>query len=89
MTRLLHHGGNSLNVELGNGMANVPPTASRYEKLTRSDGLPKFIGQLEITYADGRKESVPVLVRIDTLDELDYYRHGGILHYVLRNLVAA
>ncbi len=24
--------------------------------------------------------------RIDTLDEVDYYRHGGILHYVLRNL---
>ena len=44
---------------------------------------------LEITYADGRKESVPVLVRIDTLDELDYYRHGGILPYVLRNLAAA
>jgi len=44
---------------------------------------------LEITYADGRKENVPVLVRIDTLDELDYYKNGGILHYVLRNLVAA
>jgi aconitate hydratase len=44
---------------------------------------------LEITYADGRKDSVPVLVRIDTLDELEYYRNGGILPYVLRNLVAA
>ena len=44
---------------------------------------------LEIVYADGRKETVPVLVRIDTLDELEYYKHGGILHYVLRNLVAA
>jgi len=32
---------------------------------------------------------VPVLVRIDTLDELEYYKNGGILHYVLRNLVAA
>jgi aconitate hydratase len=27
-----------------------------------------------------------VLVRIDTLDELEYFRHGGILHYVLRGL---
>jgi aconitate hydratase len=27
--------------------------------------------------------------RIDTLDELDYFKHGGILHYVLRHLVAA
>ncbi|MDB5562012.1 MAG: aconitate hydratase [Hyphomicrobiales bacterium] len=43
----------------------------------------------EIVYGDGRKETVPLLVRIDTLDELEYYRHGGILHYVLRNLVAA
>jgi aconitate hydratase len=30
-----------------------------------------------------------VMVRIDTPKEADYYRHGGILHYVLRNLVQA
>jgi aconitate hydratase len=29
-----------------------------------------------------------LLCRIDTLDELDYFRNGGILHYVLRNLAA-
>ena len=33
-------------------------------------------------------ETVPVLVRIDTPIEVDYYRHGGILPYVLRQLVA-
>jgi len=54
-----------------------------------TDLTPRKTIPLEIAYADGRKESVPVLVRIDTLDELEYYRHGGILHYVLRNLVAA
>jgi aconitate hydratase len=32
---------------------------------------------------------VPVLCRIDTLDELEYFKNGGILHYVLRNLAAA
>ena len=42
----------------------------------------------EITYADGRKTSVPLTCRIDTLDELEYFRHGGILHYVLRQLAA-
>ena len=42
-----------------------------------------------VTFADGRSETVPLLCRIDTLDELDYYRNGGILHYVLRNLAAA
>ncbi len=41
---------------------------------------------LNVRRADGRTEAVPVLCRIDTLDELDYYRHGGILHYVLRDL---
>jgi len=39
-----------------------------------------------ITYPDGNSVEVPLLVRIDTADELDYYRNGGILHYVLRNL---
>ena len=42
-----------------------------------------------ITYPDGRNEVVPLTVRIDTLDELNYYRNGGILHYVLRNLAKA
>ena len=42
----------------------------------------------DITFADGRRQSVPLLCRIDTLDELDYFRNGGILHYVLRNLAA-
>ena len=50
---------------------------------------PRQTLDIQIGYADGRVETVPVLVRIDTLDELEYYRHGGILHYVLRNLVAA
>jgi aconitate hydratase len=40
----------------------------------------------EITYADGTKKTITLLVRIDTEDELDYFNNGGILHYVLRNL---
>ncbi len=43
----------------------------------------------EITYADGSKKTVPLLCRIDTLDELEYFNNGGILHYVLRNLARA
>ncbi len=41
-----------------------------------------------ITRKDGSKSAVSVLCRIDTLDEVDYYRHGGILRAVLRSLVA-
>jgi aconitate hydratase len=40
------------------------------------------------TAADGTVKRFEVLARIDTLVELDYYRHGGILQYVLRQLVA-
>jgi aconitate hydratase len=44
---------------------------------------------VKITRTDGRIEELTTRCRIDTENELDYYRHGGILHYVLRNLVAA
>jgi aconitate hydratase len=39
---------------------------------------------LHITYADGTKRTIPVLCRLDTESEIDYYRHGGILPFVLR-----
>lgn len=42
----------------------------------------------EIVSSDGSQKQVSLLCRIDTLDELEYYRNGGILQYVLRNLAA-
>jgi aconitate hydratase len=42
----------------------------------------------EIVSSDGSLKRVSLLCRIDTLDELEYYRNGGILQYVLRNLAA-
>ena len=39
-----------------------------------------------ITRADGSTEDIALTCRIDTLDEIEYYRHGGILQYVLRNI---
>jgi aconitate hydratase len=42
---------------------------------------------LEITRKDGKIEKVPVKLRIDTPIEIDYYRHGGILPFVLRELM--
>jgi len=44
---------------------------------------------LSITRAGGSAENIHVRCRIDTPIEIDYYRHGGILPYVLRQLVAA
>ncbi|MFP3921048.1 MAG: aconitate hydratase AcnA, partial [Dichotomicrobium sp.] len=42
----------------------------------------------EVTFADGSTRELPLICRIDTDDELAYYRNGGILHYVLRRLAA-
>ena len=44
---------------------------------------------LVIHRADGSKQNVKVLLRIDTPIEVDYYKHGGILPFVLRQLLAA
>jgi len=57
-------------------------------------GLEKGIRpQMDVTLvihrADGTRKEVPVLLRIDTPIEVDYYLHGGILPFVLRELVAA
>jgi aconitate hydratase len=41
-----------------------------------------------ITSANGSTQRVPLICRIDTLDELAYFRAGGILPYVLRQLAA-
>lgn len=43
--------------------------------------------QCKITRTDGSTEGVALHCRIDTLDEVDYYLHGGILQYVLRNMM--
>jgi aconitate hydratase len=49
---------------------------------------PRMDVDFTIRRADGSKETIKLLCRIDTLDEVDYYRHGGILHYVLRQLAS-
>jgi aconitate hydratase len=51
--------------------------------------VPQGEATLVVHRADGAQTEVPVTVRIDTAIEVDYYRHGGILPYVLRQLLAA
>jgi aconitate hydratase len=48
---------------------------------------PRQTVNLEIKRADGKVEIVPLVLRIDTPIEVDYYQHGGILPYVLRQIV--
>ncbi len=52
------------------------------------DLKPRQMLEAVITYPDGKVKKVPLVCRIDTLDELEYYKNGGILQYVLRGLAA-
>jgi aconitate hydratase len=54
---------------------------------TASGIKPRQDVELIIHRQNGETKRVPLTVRIDTPIEVDYYRHGGILHYVLRQLI--
>ena len=41
----------------------------------------------EIRYVDGLVKKIKLLCRIDTANEIEYYKNGGILQYVLRNML--
>ena len=50
---------------------------------------PRMTVQTRIHRADGSMLQVALICRVDTLDEVEYYRHGGILQYVLRGMARA
>ena len=61
--------------------------AEVFEITGLADGItPGMDVACRIGRADGSSEEITLLCRIDTADEVEYYRNGGILHYVLRNL---
>ncbi|GAB7531853.1 aconitate hydratase AcnA [Pseudomonas sp. 3A(2025)] len=57
--------------------------------LSQAELHPGMSLTLDITFEDGRQQSIELLCRIDTLNEVEYFKAGGILHYVLRQLIAA
>ena len=50
---------------------------------------PRMELSMVIHRADGKLDTVPLICRIDTVDEVAYYQHGGILQYVLRGMAKA
>jgi aconitate hydratase A / 2-methylisocitrate dehydratase len=50
---------------------------------------PRMDLSLVIHRPNGKTDTVPVTCRIDTVDEVAYYQHGGILQYVLRGMAKA
>jgi aconitate hydratase len=63
--------------------------AETFDILGLDDLRPQQDVTLVIHRKDGSKREVKLLLRIDTAIEVDYYRHGGILPFVLRDLLAA
>jgi aconitate hydratase len=63
------------------------------EEVLDIEGLTALKPRMELTLTirrpGGVVDKVPVLCRVDTLDEVEYYRHGGILQYVLRGMAKA
>src|SRR5688500_6907741 len=59
-----------------------------YDLTGLSEITPRQVVTLVIRRANGEKTEVPLTLRIDTPIEIDYYQHGGILPYVLRQLIA-
>jgi len=57
--------------------------------LTGVEVTPRMNLTLVITRENGSSEKIEVLCRIDTLNEVEYFKAGGILHYVLRQLIAS
>ena len=66
----------------------APDGTETYDLLGLENGItPRQEITLVIHRADGETKEVPVTLRIDTPIEVEYYRHGGILLYVLRQML--
>jgi aconitate hydratase len=72
----------------GDSWESLGLTGSETVDVRLADDIRPLSGAtLVITALDGTRREVPVTLRIDTAIEVDYYRHGGILPYVLRQLL--
>ena len=73
----------------GDSLASLGLTGAETFDITGVEGgiTPRMDVACRITFADGSAREITLMARIDTANEVDYYRNGGILHYVLRNMV--
>ena len=79
-----------LEFQNGDSWSSLGMDGSETVNIKGIEGLePRGELDVEVTFADGSTKTVTVKVRIDTDNEHEYYKNGGILHYVLRNLATA
>ncbi|MNH33812.1 Aconitate hydratase 1 [compost metagenome] len=80
-----------LQFKAGNDRKQLGLTGKEQIEVLGLDGAqlrPGMSLPLRITREDGQQQQIEVLCRIDTLNEVEYFKSGGILHYVLRQLIA-
>ena len=78
-----------LEFQEGDSWAGLGMTGDETVSISGIEGLkPRGTLDVNITFADGKTKTITANVRIDTDNEHEYFKHGGILHYVLRNLAA-
>ncbi|WP_125461867.1 MULTISPECIES: aconitate hydratase AcnA [Rhodomicrobium] len=75
--------------EEGTSWQTLGITGNESVSISLTDLKPQAWLTAKIDFADGSQREVPLFCRIDTLDEMSYFRNGGILHYVLRGLASA
>ena len=73
----------------GDSLASLGLTGAETFDITGVEAgiTPRMDVACRITFPDGSAKDITLMARIDTANEVDYYRNGGILHYVLRNMV--
>lgn len=80
-----------LQFKSGDDRKSLKLTGKEILSISGLDGAKLCTGMnltLNITYEDKTQKQIEVLCRIDTLNEIEYFKAGGILHYVLRQLIA-
>ncbi len=83
-----------LPLQFKDGMTRQTPEARRHREHSTSSASPPassraWTSPAASTAPTARPRTITLLCRIDTLDEVEYFRHGGILQYVLRNMMKA
>jgi hypothetical protein len=79
-----------LQFEEGTDAASLRLTGSETFDVVGVSGalVPRMKARLAIHRADGKQDEVPVIVRVDTPIEVEHYKGGGILQYVLRQTLS-
>jgi aconitate hydratase len=76
-----------LQFKTGESVASLGLTGRESYDIAVADIAPRGVIDVRVQTADGQTREIHAVVRIDTPEELTAFRHGGILPYVLRQLV--